>query len=106
MTKILLTNRRRAKNKIRKKITWTSERPRLSVFRSNAKIYLQLIDDSKWSTLTSAWWLRTIKWAESAWAEIAKNAKVKTVVFDRNWYKYLWVVKAVAESARKWWLQF
>jgi large subunit ribosomal protein L18 len=106
--------------RVRKKISGTSERPRLCVFRSHAEIYAQLIDDLKGVTLASASSLdteirdikdkktKTEKAAEvgKLLADRAKNVKVKRVVFDRGGYQFMGRVKALAESARKEGLEF
>lgn len=100
-----LTTRAAIKRRIRAKISGTSVRPRLSVFRSNKFISAQLIDDEKNLTLKTFTEKRNLEWASKLWKELAKSW-VKEVVFDRNWYIYHWVVKAVAESAREAWLKF
>lgn len=102
----------RRKKHIRKSIYGTTERPRLTVFRSNTRIYIQVIDDSKGETLVSASNLekenkeikRNVEGAEKLGTIIGerlKEKKVETVVFDRNGYLYHGIVKAVAEGARK-----
>ncbi|MHC4264592.1 MAG: 50S ribosomal protein L18 [Planctomycetota bacterium] len=105
----------RRKYHIRKKITGTQDRPRLSVFRSNKHIYAQIIDDVAGATLVSASTraktLRdkvsagnNIKTAEIVGQAITKQALqvgIKCVCFDRNRYKYHGRVKALAEAARK-----
>ena len=104
----------RLKKKIRTKIKGTSDRPRLSVFRSNSYIYAQLIDDVKGLTLISASDLsskvkgKTEK-AKTVGLEIAQKAivkKIKTIVFDRNGFKYTGRIKALADSAREGGLKF
>jgi large subunit ribosomal protein L18 len=99
----------RLKSKIRTKVSGTSARPRLTVFRSNAYISAQIIDDSKGVTLVSASDMKITKGTKSERSlivgeEIAKNAKAKgitTVVFDRNGFKYTGRVKALADKARE-----
>lgn len=94
------TARSRKRKKVRAKISGTSTRPRLSVFKSNTAIYAQLIDDDKAVTLVSASGRDAVKVGQ----EIAKKAvskKIGTVVFDRGGYIYTGQVKALAESARK-----
>ncbi|MHC5077223.1 MAG: 50S ribosomal protein L18 [Planctomycetota bacterium] len=105
----------RRKYHVRKKIFGTSDRPRLSVFRSNRHIYAQIIDDVAGATLVSASTrsknLReklssgnNIKTAEIIGQAIAKQALqvgIKCVCFDRNRYKYHGRIKALAEVARK-----
>ena len=98
--------------RIRSKIKGTSAQPRLSVFRSNKYVYVQIIDDVKGKTLVSA--QSEVKEAHKGKKKvdaafyigesIAKKAlekKIKKVVFDRGGYKYQGRVKSVAEGARK-----
>lgn len=95
--------------RIRKKIAFVSDRPRLSVYRSNANIYAQIIDDSKAKTVVSASSkeVKATKKMEQAIevgkliAEKAKSAKVTKVVFDKGSYKFHGRVKALADSARE-----
>ena len=105
-------------SRIRKDISGTTERPRLNVFRSNANISAQIIDDNKGVTLVSASTLEkelniknggNIEAATLIGAEIAKRAKkakINTVVFDRGGYLYHGRVKALAEAARENGLEF
>lgn len=110
-------NRSRRHKRVRAKITGTSECPRLSVFRSNKHIFLQLIDDLSGKTLVSANDLELhIKNKKTSVAnayavgELAasKTEKLKliSIVFDRGAYKYHGAVKAVAEGLRKGGLKF
>ena len=104
--------------RIRENISGTSERPRLCVFRSNANIEAQIIDDVKGVTLVSASSLEkelnlknggNIEAAKVIGTEIekrAKKAKIKAVVFDRGGYLYHGRVKALAEAAREGGLEF
>ena len=104
--------------RIRENLSGTSERPRLCVFRSNANIEAQIIDDVKGVTLVSASSLEkelnlknggNIEAAKVVGAEIAKRAKkakINTVVFDRGGYLYHGRVKALAEAAREGGLEF
>lgn len=105
------------KIRIRSKISGTSDRPRLTVFRSNKKIYGQIIDDSSRKTIVSAesgninepGVKGKVAKATIVGEEIAKKAlskKIKKVVFDRGGYKYHGRVKALAEGARKGGLEF
>jgi|SRR3989344_582241 len=97
--------RDRKRKKIRAKISGTAIRPRLSVFKSNTRIYAQLIDDDKAVTLAAA----NGKDALKVGTEIAQKAlakKITKAVFDRGGYIYTGKVKAVAESARKAGLKF
>jgi large subunit ribosomal protein L18 len=114
----LKSNRRaRIKKRIRKNISGTSTRPRLSVFRSNKQIYAQVIDDVKGVTITSAsshvkdstQKVNKTDQAKLIGKEIAEKASkagIKEVVFDRNGYLYHGRVKALAESARENGLKF
>ena len=104
--------------RIRENLSGTSEKPRLSVFRSNANISAQIIDDTKGVTLVSASSLEkelnikngeNIEAAKVIGAEIAKRAKSKkinAVVFDRGGYLYHGRVAALAEAARENGLKF
>lgn len=102
------------KNRIRGKISGTAERPRMSVFRSNKGIYVQLIDDLAGSTLCAAsskgieGGTKT-EIAAKVGQEIAKTAQEKgitTVVFDRNGYLFHGRVKSLADGAREGGLKF
>lgn len=98
-------DRIRNHKKIRAKISGTSERPLLSVFKSNSAIYAQVIDDEAGKTLASA----SGKDAKKVGAEVAKSAKAKkveAVVFDRGGYIYTGKVRDLAESAREAGLKF
>jgi large subunit ribosomal protein L18 len=102
--------------RIRKDLTGTSEKPRLNVFRSNANIEAQIIDDVKGITLVSASSKElklenggNIEAAKAVGAEIAKRAKkakIKEVVFDRGGYLYHGRVEALADAARENGLEF
>ena len=103
------------KNRIRAKISGTAERPRLSVFRSNTHISVQLIDDTAGKTLAAASDLKMAKegnkteMAKKVWAEMAKKVvdlKIESIVFDRGWFAYHGRVKALAEALREGWLKF
>jgi large subunit ribosomal protein L18 len=112
--------RLRRKRSIRKRISGTGERPRLSVFRSNKHIYCQVIDDDSGVTLASvSSQTETVKAAADgkdktelaslvgqAIAERCKEKNIGTVVFDRNGFIYHGRVKAVAEGAREGGLKF
>ena len=113
------TNAQRIKRhkRVRAKISGTAETPRLNVFRSEANIYAQIIDDVKGVTLVSASSLDkeiegyggNIAAAGAVGKLIAERAKAKgieTVVFDRGGYLYHGRVKALAEGAREGGLQF
>ncbi len=103
--------------RVRTKISGTPERPRLSVFRSNKGIYVQVIDDVNAKTLVSASTLdkevktkaSNIEAAKEVGDLIAKRAikaGIKTVVFDRGGYIYHGKIKALAEAAREAGLEF
>ncbi len=105
MTLRVQSARDRKRKKIRAKISGTSERPRLSVFKSNTAIYAQLIDDTLGVTLAGAHGSDAKKvGAEIAQAAVAKS--IKAVVFDRGGYIYTGKVRALAESAREMGLEF
>jgi len=111
-------SRLRIKKRVRAKIVGSTERPRLSVFRSNQNIYAQLIDDSRGVTVAAASSLEDAVVTEgSARVEIgrsvgklladrARTAGIETAVFDRNGFRYHGRVKAVAEGAREGGLRF
>lgn len=100
--------------RIKAKISGTSERPRLSVYRSNIHIYAQIIDDNKGITLCSSSTLdknlqidiksmKKIERAKAVGKILADNASkigIRRVVFDRSGYKFHGRIKALAESAR------
>ena len=110
--------RKERHTRIRASVVGTSEKPRLNVFRSNANISAQIIDDTKGITLVSASSLEkelkltnggNVEAAKVIGAEIAKRAnkaKIKEVVFDRGGYLYHGRVKALAEAARENGLEF
>ena len=107
-------SRKRIRYSIRKKISGTSDKPRLSVFRSNKEIYAQLIDDVKGCTLASASSVNVKKGTKieqaghvgKIIAENAKKAGVENVVFDRGGFLYHGRIKALADSARESGLNF
>ena len=101
--------------RVRKSLSGTPERPRLSVFRSNKQIYAQVIDDIAGTTLAAASSIETgtgddkrgtATLVGEAIAKKASAAGVKQVVFDRGGYKYHGRVKALAEGARSGGLNF
>ena len=107
----------RRHKRVRNKIAGTPERPRLSVFRSNSNIYVQLIDDVNGCTLAQASTLdKEVKEkhankvaAKEVGTLIAKRAEkinIKDIVFDRGGYIYHGFVKEVAEAAREGGLNF
>ena len=109
-----LNRRTRIKYRIRKKISGTASRPRLSVFRSNKQIYAQLVNDEEGKTLAAASSLKldvkpkTEQAAKvgEAIAKKAQEAGITTVVFDRNGYLYHGRVKELADAARNAGLKF
>ena len=112
--------RKRRHVRVRKSVTGTAERPRLSVYRSTNRIYAQLIDDTKGVTLASASTLEKSVKAEIAGktkreaakvvgklaAERAKEKGIETVVFDRGGYLYTGRVQSLADGAREAGLKF
>lgn len=113
--------RSRSKTRLRKKISGTSEMPRLSVYRSLNQVYAQIIDDATGNTLVAASSLskelaEELKNAKGKISKsklvgnlVAKKAlekKITNVVFDRNGYKYHGRIQAVAEGAREAGLKF
>lgn len=94
--------------RIRARISGTADCPRLAVYRSNAQIYAQIIDDVAGRTLASAHDMEVkkgnkIEHAQSVGTEIAKKAQaagIKTVVFDRGGFIYTGRVAALADAAR------
>ena len=100
--------RNRIRKRIRKTVVGSAERPRMSVFRSNKSIYVQLIDDQTGHTLLAATSdddkLSKIDQAKAVGKQIADKAKdagISTVVFDRGGYLYHGRIKALAEAARE-----
>ena len=116
MSTSTLEARRRRHRRVRGRVTGSAERPRLSVARSNKRIYAQLIDDERGHTVAAAGSheaaLRGLSKGEAAGevgkllAERAKGAGVSRVVFDRGGYKYHGRVRALAEGAREGGLEF
>ncbi len=110
------TSRLRIKRGIRNKISGTTARPRISVFKSNKKIYAQIIDDEQGHTLASvssdevgAKENTNIELAKEAGKKLAEKATasgISQVVFDRNGYVYHGKVKALADGAREGGLKF
>jgi len=114
----ILNRRQKIRFRIRKKITGTPQKPRLSVFRSNSDIYVQLIDDTNGVTLASASTRdkdikaqagnksEKSKLAGTALAVKAKALGIAECVFDRGGYLYHGRVKSLADGAREGGLQF
>ena len=115
-----LTPHERRKARVRKKLSWTAERPRLSVYKSLKHMYAQIIDDTTGTTLASvSTGSKTLKdqvkeddktaAAKKVGAAIAQAALAKgvtQVVFDRNGFDYHGRVAAVAQAAREAGLKF
>ena len=113
-----LERRTRIKNRIRKIVSGTANRPRLCVFRSNKQIYAQLVDDLQGTTLVAA----SSKVKDIAKSEGTKSEKaamvgkliaekalaagIKEIVFDRGGYLYHGRVKQLADAAREGGLKF
>lgn len=121
MSTKLKNSRIRSKIRIRKKVSGTAERPRMTVSRTLKQIYVQLIDDTTGKTLVSASSLNkdltdTLanskgklekgKIVGNLLAKKALELNIQTVVFDRNGYRYHGRVKALAEGAREGGLKF
>lgn len=110
--------RQRIRYKIRKKIEGSATKPRLAVYRSNAEIYAQVIDDISGKTLATASSLdKALAKAKGSKTELAKQvgkmvaekavtAGIQNVVFDRSGYLYHGRVKALADAAREAGLKF
>jgi len=107
-----LRKRGQRKMHIRKTLSGTPEKPRMTVFKSNKYMYVQVIDDAAGATIAFASTLeeackafkRNVEGAGKLGEEIGKRLKEKnvaTVVFDRNGYLYHGIVKAIADGARK-----
>ena len=112
-------DRKRLKRKIhiRKRVSGTAERPRMTVTRSNRRLSVQVIDDTKGNTLASASTLEkelrsvkaTVAGAEQLGELFGKRLlekEIKSVVFDRNGYLYHGIIKALADGTRKAGIQF
>ena len=105
--------RQRIKYRIRKRLSGSEARPRMTVYRSNKQIYVQLVDDVSGQTLVSAsskekeiasQKVNKIEQAKLVGKRIAEKAKekgIETVVFDRNGYLYHGRVKNLADAARE-----
>ena len=110
--------RQKIRYRIRKKISGSAQKPRLSVFRSNKDIYVQLIDDANGTTIASASSrqkdiagqkgnkVETSKRVGEAIAKKSLELGISDVVFDRSGYLYHGRIKAVADGAREGGLQF
>lgn len=110
--------RAKIKSRIRGKVHGSAQKPRMSVFRSNSEIYVQLIDDNGGHTLAATSSKASVAEGEKSTpvqkartvgkkiAEIALAAGISEVVFDRNGYLYHGRVKELAEGAREGGLKF
>jgi large subunit ribosomal protein L18 len=119
LQKMLEKDRKRLRRKIhiRKRLFGTAERPRMTITKSNRRISVQVIDDSKGHTLVSASTLEkelknikaTVEGAGKLGEIMGKRLlekNIKTVVFDRNGYLYHGIVKALADGSRKAGIEF
>ena len=119
LRKMLEKDRKRLKRKvhIRKRVSGTGERPRMTVTRSNRRLSIQVIDDTKGHTLASVSTLekelRGIKATVAGAAQLGEimgkrllEKDIKSVVFDRNGYLYHGIVKALADGTRKAGIEF
>lgn len=118
MANAKLLRRNKIRRTIRAKVSGTTQKPRLSVFRSNKDIYVQLIDDTKGVTLAAAssrdkdiaaqkgTKIEKSKLVGAAIARKALELNINQIVFDRGGYLYHGRVKAVADGAREGGLQF
>ncbi len=119
MKPIVRKNHRRDKRKahIRKRVSGTFEKPRVSVFRSNLHLYAQVIDDTKGVTICNisgvekeyAALRNNVENAKKLGLELGKrmsSKNIKTCVFDRNGYKYHGIVKSFADGIREAGIEF
>jgi large subunit ribosomal protein L18 len=108
--------RLKRRRRVRAKVHGTAARPRISVFRSNRGVLVQLIDDEAARTIASVSWteseLRGLKPLEQArragelLAQRARSAGIEQAVFDRGGYQYHGRVRALADAAREGGLRF
>jgi large subunit ribosomal protein L18 len=108
----------RIKKRVRKIVEGTQERPRMSVYRSNKEIYVQLVDDTAEKTVLTAsskdkgiadqkvTKVEQAKLVGGLIAEKAKEAGIENVVFDRNGFLYHGRIKSLADAAREGGLKF
>jgi large subunit ribosomal protein L18 len=121
ITKTKIEHRARLKKHIRLRISGTTERPRLTVFRSLKHVYAQIVDDAAGKTVISVSDLSKdvkdqfkekkgqvvkAKQVGKLLAQKAREKNISQVVFDRNGYLYHGVVKAMADGAREGGLKF
>src|SRR3989344_5494501 len=101
--------RQRRQQRIRARVSGTAERPRVSIFRSNNYVWVQLIDDTTGTTLGAVHGkafagvdkIAQAKQLGEALAAVAKEKGVQAVVFDRSGYQYHGRIKAIAEALRE-----
>lgn len=106
MSKIVTTDKRTRRHaRTRAKISGTEERPRISIFKSNTKVYVSLVDDDKGNTLAAASGTDIAK-IGSALIDLAKKKKIEKAVFDRSGYIYTGKIKTLAEALRAGGLKF
>lgn len=117
---VRLEKRFRRKQSIRKRLVGTTERPRLSIFRTSNHMYAQIVDDTTGNTIVSASTLskelkgkikstgniEAAKKVGELLSKVAKKNKISTVAFDRNGFLYHGRVKALADAAREGGLEF
>ena len=117
---VRLEKRFRRKQSIRKRLEGSTERPRLSIFRTSSHMYAQIIDDTTGNTIVSASTLSkelkgkikstgnidAAKKVGELLSKVAKKNKISTVAFDRNGFLYHGRVKALADAAREGGLEF
>lgn len=112
-----LRRRDQRKTHVRKVMEGTQDRPRMTVYKSNRFLYVQVVDDAEGKTLAAASTLekalKTMKANVESGSKLGeeigkrlKEKKIGTVVFDRNGYKYHGIVKAIADGARKAGIEF
>ncbi len=111
-----MSKRARRKRRVRKKVSGSTERPRLTIYRSNRHMYAQIVDDVSGVTVAAASTLdegaggddkkAKAKEVGRLVAERAKEKGIEAVVFDRNGYIYHGRVAAVADGAREAGLNF
>ena len=100
-------NRQRRHNRIRARLAGTSERPRLSIYKSNRYLHAQIVDDTKGTTLlsgdTRSWQVKKMESATKLGETLGKKAKeagITAVVFDRGGFRYTGRIAALAEALR------
>lgn len=104
-TRTTTTGRARRHARTRAKISGTSARPRISIFKSNTKLYASLIDDASGNTLATASGTDATK-VGTTLGELASKKNIEKAVFDRSGYIYTGKIKTLAEAARASGLKF